>query len=216
VIVPSWPGLTSALGLLTSDISYDFSQTLMQSLARPDVGRLRATFEALEARARDQLLRDGLAAEALVFLRFADCRYVGQGYELRANAPSGAIDEGFVAQLADSFHAAHRRRYGSHFPDKAVQLVNARVIGVGKMQELRPAEIAPGGGARPTSQRQVVFEDATKPREFATPIFDRARLGAGDEFAGPAIVEQMDTTTVVPPGFTARVDRFGNLVIATR
>jgi N-methylhydantoinase A/oxoprolinase/acetone carboxylase beta subunit len=220
VVVPAWPGLTSALGLLTSDVAYDFSRTLMTPLAQPDLARLVAAYAELEARARDQLERDGFAADAIAFLRSADCRYEGQGYELRAPAPAGAVDSSFAASLVEAFHAAHRRQYGVDLPHKPVQLVNARIIGLGRIPTLRPSRIAAGGaepeaaGRRPS--RQIVFEVEGRAEALATAIHDRAALKAGNVVAGPAVIEQMDTTTLVPPGLAARVDAHGNLVIALR
>jgi N-methylhydantoinase A/oxoprolinase/acetone carboxylase beta subunit len=218
VIIPPYPGLTSALGLLTSDIAYDHGQTVMQSLDRPDVALLAAVYAELEARARDQLARDGIDPGAMTFLRLADCRYEGQGYELAAAAPGGVLDESFAARLSDAFHEVHRRRYGKAFPDKTVQLVNLRVSGIGRIERVRAKRIA-GGGSIPeaeTRSRKVVFPIDGMPVSVATPCYPRSRLRAGNVIAGPAIVEQMDSTTVLPPGLAARVDAFGNLVIAMR
>src|SRR5262245_42820482 len=102
VIVPPAPGLTSALGLLTTDIAYDFSATQIQNLSRPDLGRLGATIAELEARALAQLERDGIPPERVTLVRHAECRYAGQGYELRAAAPDSAVDAGFAEALKSS------------------------------------------------------------------------------------------------------------------
>lgn len=218
IVVPTLPGLTSALGLLTSDISYDFSRTLWQSLADPDIDRLRVAFAELEARARAQLDRDGFAARDITFLRLADCRYSGQGYELRVDAPGGDIDAQFIAALVSGFHGAHERQYGSHSPGRAVQLVNIRVIGVGRIPHLAGRRIAAGDAApAPAASkgtRMVVFEVDGHPQALPSSVFRRDALLAGNVIAGPAIVEQMDTTTVIPPDFSARVDAHGNIVIA--
>ncbi|MBM3523479.1 MAG: hydantoinase/oxoprolinase family protein, partial [Alphaproteobacteria bacterium] len=107
VVVPPHPGLTSALGLLTSDISYDYGRTLMERLDRPDVTRIATAYAEMEAQAREQLARDRLADERVVFLRFAECRCLGQGYELRASAPAGPLDESFVDGVIAAFHDAH-------------------------------------------------------------------------------------------------------------
>jgi 5-oxoprolinase (ATP-hydrolysing) len=210
VVVPPLPGLTSALGLLTSDISYDFGRTQMQFLRDADLDRLAGGYAALEVQARDQLARDGLSPEEMTFLRFADCRYAGQGYELRAAAPSGPIDAAFLDGLRLSFDEAHRRAYGSALLDKDVQVVNLRVVGLARIPRLAPRRIAPGGGARPSGERRVVFDDVGT---VTAQLYERERLGAGDRIEGPAIVQQMDTTTVLPPGFAGRVDEAGNLVI---
>ncbi|MGQ0662150.1 MAG: hydantoinase/oxoprolinase family protein [Pseudomonadota bacterium] len=219
VVLPTLPGLTSALGLLTSDVSYDFGQTLMQNLRAPDLARIAAACAGLEARARDQLVRDGFDPGQVTFRRSADCRYVGQGYELGAASPGGPVDEGFVGALCESFHAAHRRQYGSHFPDQAVELVNVRVVGIGRIPSVRPRRVDAGGespAAARIAVRPVVFETDGYKGPLPTPHYDRARLLAGNRIDGPAIVEQMDTTTVMPPGQVARVDQYGNLVIAIR
>jgi N-methylhydantoinase A/oxoprolinase/acetone carboxylase beta subunit len=217
VVVPSLPGLTSALGLLASDVSYDFGRTLMVALDAPELGRLERCYAELEAQARAQLVRDGFAARDVTFLRVADCRYAGQGHELRTAAPAGAIDAGFVSGLVDAFHAEHRRQYGSSFADKPVHLVNARVVGLGRIPALQAKPIAEGGAAPAPAAligtRDVVFDDAGLPRAHATRRWRRAALKAGNRLTGPAIVEQMDSTTVIPPGLGARVDRYGNLLI---
>ena len=217
VVVPSLPGLTSALGLLASDVSYDFGRTLMIALRDPDLERIRRCYEELEAQARAQLARDGFDGTDVSLLRVADCRYAGQGYELRTAAPAGAIGTGFLAGLIEAFHAEHRRQYGSSFADKPVHLVNARVVGFGRIPALRAQKVAAGDAAPPAGAligtREVVFEEAGRPRRLPTRCWRRGALQANNRLDGPAIVEQMDTTTVIPPGLGARVDAYGNLVI---
>ena len=217
VIVPPAPGLTSALGLLTSNISYDFSSTQIQNLARPDLQRIAQTLAGLEARALEQLARDGIRAEDAVLLRHADCRYVGQGYELRTGCASGPVDAALLASLKQAFHAAHEREYGRHFADKDVELVNLRVVGVGMATELKPQQLEAGSdtpdAAARIGTRRVVFESGGKPLALQTQIIRRSALKAGNRIAGPAIVQQMDSTTVIPPDMHARVDACGNLII---
>jgi N-methylhydantoinase A/oxoprolinase/acetone carboxylase beta subunit len=217
VIVPPLPGLTSALGLLTSDVSYDYSATRIQSLAAPDRSRIAATIADLEARAREQLERDAIAPDRTVLRRFADCRYVGQGYELRTAGGEGPIDDTFIDSLVRGFHDAHQREYGRHFPEKDVELVNLRVVGIGRIPALSPAPLDEGGPQPdPVAQRgsrRVVFDGDGLPLAVDATVWSRAALKAGNRIPGPAIVEQMDSTTVVPPGLEARVDAAGNLVI---
>jgi N-methylhydantoinase A/oxoprolinase/acetone carboxylase beta subunit len=217
VVVAPAPGLTSAIGLLTADLSYDFSTTHLQNLSQPDLTRLAAAVADLEARARRQLEGDGMARERMALMRYAECRYAGQGYELRAAAASGPIDTTFVERLKAAFHAAHQREYGRHFPEKDVELVNLRVVGVGTIPDLVPPPIPPGGeapdAAARAGSRRVVFEDGGKPVVLETDIYRRTALRAGNRVKGPAIVQQMDTTTVIPPDVVATVDRHGNLVV---
>jgi N-methylhydantoinase A/oxoprolinase/acetone carboxylase beta subunit len=217
VVIPTAPGLTSALGLLTTEVAYEQSRTTMQFVSTADIARLAATYADLEADLRDQLVADGFKDSDIRLVRFADCRYRGQGYELRTPAPSGAIDRDFLERLARAFGAEHRRVYNHEYADRDVQIVNVRVVGTGAIPPLvpRPAERgteAPDTAAR-ISVSPVVFEVGGAARSLDTPRYWREALKAGNRLAGPAIVDQMDTTTLIPPGFTARVDRFGNLVI---
>src|SRR5438876_791277 len=217
VIVPPAPGLTSALGLLTCDIAYDFSATQIQNLSHPDFERLAATVSELEARALEQLERDGIRGERVTLVRHAECRYAGQGYELRAAAPGGAVDAGFAEALKSSFHAAHQREYGRHFTEKEVELVNLRVVGVGRIPIVTPKTL-PEGSETPdaparTGARRVVFEVDGKPVPLEASVYLRAALKAGNRLAGPAVVQQMDTTTLIPPQVVATVDRHGNLIV---
>ena len=217
VIVPPAPGLTSALGLLTCDIAYDFSATQIQNLSHPDFERLAATVSELEARALEQLERDRIRGDRVTLVRHAECRYAGQGYELRAAAPGSAVDAGFAEALKSSFHAAHQREYGRHFTEKEVELVNLRVVGVGRIPTVTPKTLSegsetPDAPAR-TGARRVVFEVDGKPVPLEASVYLRAALKAGNRLAGPAVVQQMDTTTLIPPQVVATVDRHGNLVV---
>jgi len=217
VVVPPAPGLTSAIGLLTADVSYDFSTTQLQNLSRPDLTRLAAAVAGLEARALRQLEDDGIAREGMALMRYAECRYAGQGYELRVATASGPIGTSFVEGLTAAFHAAHQQEYGRHFPEKDVELVNLRVVGVGSIPDLVPPAI-PAGDETPAAaaragSRRVVFEDGGKPVGLEADVYRRTALQAGNRVKGPAIVQQMDTTTVIPRGVVATVDRHGNLVV---
>jgi N-methylhydantoinase A/oxoprolinase/acetone carboxylase beta subunit len=218
VVIPTAPGLTSALGLLTTDVAYEQSQTAMQFVSTANIGRLAATYAELEAGLRDQLAADGFKNEDVRLLRFADCRYRGQGYELRTPAPAGTIDRGFLDQLARAFGAEHRRIYNHEYTDRDVQIVNVRVVGTGAIPPLAATPVEQGAQAPDAAAKlsiaPVVFDVDGAVRKLDTPRYWRAGLKAGNRIDGPAIVDQMDTTTLIPPGFAARVDRCGNLVIA--
>ena len=220
VLIPPSPGLTSALGLLATDLSYDFSRTQLQLLSNPDLGKIAEDYAYLSGLALAQLEEDGIAPEKMVFLRIADCRYQGQGYELRVHAPPGEPSEAWVAQLIEAFHLSHDREYGRHFTDKDTEMVNIRVVGIGKIPDLVPMEL-PVGGIEPerealTDTRQVVFDNQGRPEAIATPHYDRTRLKAGNTIRGPAMVEQPDTTTLILPGLVAEMDKYGNLIVQFR
>jgi N-methylhydantoinase A/oxoprolinase/acetone carboxylase beta subunit len=214
VVIPPSPGLTSAEGLLATDVSYDFSRTTLHLLGQVDVAQIGEAFDELETLATERLDKDAIAPEQRRFERIAECRYQGQGYELRVDLEDGSTDSGFVGRLTAAFHAAHEREYGRRFDEKPVELVNIRVVGTGVMPELAAANL-PAGGGQPSAEasRQVIFDDGGKARSIDTPIYDRAQLRAGDRVAGPAIIEQADTNTVVPPGLVAETDACGNLII---
>jgi N-methylhydantoinase A/oxoprolinase/acetone carboxylase beta subunit len=218
VVVPPLPGLTSALGLLSSDVSYEFSRTLMVTLTGDVAPRIAAEEQRLVEMALAQLREDGFETAGTRIIRYADCRYAGQGYELRTPAPVGMVGSAFVAALQDAFHQTHARQYGTNSPDKPVELVTLRVVGVGQVAPIRPCKLRDGTPAPPEDADAgtdvVMFDLAGHPKAIPTQRWRRDRLLAGNLLRGPAIVEQMDATTVIPPGLTARVDAHANLVIA--
>jgi N-methylhydantoinase A/oxoprolinase/acetone carboxylase beta subunit/N-methylhydantoinase B/oxoprolinase/acetone carboxylase alpha subunit len=212
VLVPPHPGITSATGLLATDLQHEYVATERHVLKSLDRTRLAARFDELCRQAADQLEADRVPEAGRLVRRLADCRYTGQGYEVRFDVPPGEIDDAWVEQLKDAFHRAHEREYGHRF-DAEIEIVNVRAVGIGQIEELRWAEAEPGGGdpsAALTVEHDVVFEGGGA---RATPFYDRSRLRAGDRVEGPAIIEQYDSTTVVPPGLTAEIDRFGNILI---
>ena len=216
LVIPVYPGITSALGLLATDVGYDFARTDFQVLGNADLERMSQTWAELERAARAQLERDGIAPERMRFTRYAECRYQGQGYEVRAPAPSGAVDESFVADLRASFERAHRREYGSVFAEKDVEVVNLCVSGAGRIEDPAPSEFPTGAATPPasarTGAREIVFEIDGEPTTCASAHYKRAGLLAGNRIEGPAVVTQLDATTIIPPGAQVEVDRFGNLV----
>ncbi len=219
VIVPLHPGITSAMGLLDSDLKYEAQRTVMTDAPAADPGELERVFAELEADGRAQLDADDVPEGDRVFQRWADCRYVGQAYELLVAIPPGPLDASAVERLVEDFEATHEREYFYRFPDQPVQIVHLRSYAIGTMPALEATPVA-GGGPEPPAEslverRPVVFEEGGEPSLHDTPFYDRARLRAGNELTGPAIVEQLDSTTVVPPGMPARVLPDGAIVIDT-
>ncbi|MEU6137397.1 hydantoinase/oxoprolinase family protein [Nocardioides sp. NPDC047086] len=218
VIVPGHPGITSAVGLLTTDIRYEVPTTVWTSSDEPDVDLIGAEMKRLADEATAQLLADGVDATGITLERSVDCRYLGQGYELRVPAPDGDIDAEWVKQTAEAFHEIHGRTYSQRFDDKPVQLINIRVTGVGAMSHVRIREIEKGGAdashAIKTTTKALFWEPgSTEPAWHDTPVYRREELLAGNTFAGPAIVEQFDSTTIVGVGQRATVDPVGHIII---
>jgi 5-oxoprolinase (ATP-hydrolysing) len=215
VLVPRYPGIVAATGLLATDLQHEFVATERQQLASPDLARLTARYDDLTAQAERQLEQDGVPADRRLVRRLADCRYVGQGYEVRFDVPTGEIDDAWVNELRQRFHRAHEAEYGHRF-DTEVELVNIRTVAVGQIPELELDRLDRGNGDPSralTLEREVTFDVGGKPDPRATRFYERQLLLAGDRIEGPGVIEQYDTTTVVPPGLVAAIDDYGNIVI---
>ena len=216
VLVPPYPGITSAMGLLATDMVYEYVSTAYQRLSTLDAAALERRFGELEQRARAQLEEDGVPADRVLVQRVADCRYLGQGYELRVDAPSGQIDDDWVERVRADFHDIHEREYSRRFEESDIEIPNVRVRGIGLMPPLSTPEVEHGGESPDGALRHegaAWFRVDGELRQVPTRYYDRAALEAGNMIDGPAIVNQYDTTTVVPPGIAAHVDRFGNVII---
>ena len=218
VLVPPFPGITSAMGLLATDMVYEYGSTVYARMSELDAAALQASFEALERQAQDQLEADGVAAENILVQRICECRYLGQGYELRVDAPSGTIDAAWAEQIRASFNTIHEREYSRSFPDADIEIPNIRVRGVGLTPELKMPDVESSAGDASHALRAehlAWFPVNGKLEHVVTKFYDRAQLRSGNRIEGPAIVNQYDSTTVIPPGLVAEVDHVGNIVIHT-
>ena len=216
VVVPPYPGVTAALGLLATDAVYEYVATTYQKVSDLDADALTQRFEELEEQARTQLDEDGIPADKTVIQRVADCRYLGQGYELRVDCPSGAIDDAWVQKVSADFHDAHEREYSRRFDESDIEIPNIRVRGIGLMPDLETPEVEAGGSSPEEGLRfegEAWFLVDGELSALPTRYYDRDALKAGNRLEGPAIINQLDSTTVVPPGFSAEIHRFGSIVI---
>ena len=212
LVIPQAPGIFSATGLLGTDLKRDSSLTLLRPLEDIDVEEIERAFAGLEETGAAELAREGLPRERIAFVRQVDMRYVGQSFELTIPLADGGFDAAQSGALRERFHAEHDRVYGFSAPSEPVELVSLRLTTVGRIEKppLRRLERSEATPA-PKEHRQVFFAEAGGFVEC--PIHDRYALGAGASFAGPAVVEELDSTVVVHPGFGVRVDDVGNLVI---
>jgi N-methylhydantoinase A len=215
IIVPVAPGITAAMGLLQTDMQYEHARSLIVSLRHADqaaLERMNAVIDELVAQCRRDLEKDGVAAGRQKFQRLAECRYHGQGFELRAQLPEGRLTASNLADVVASFHQQHRLDYGYHFDDGEVELITVRVIGSEDVAPLKVARIEKADGGDISGaflySRATTFDDG---QSMDTPRYDRNRLRAGQKIAGPAILIQHNSTTLLPPGYTAAVAEFGNL-----
>ncbi len=216
VIVPMYPGLTSALGLLMTDLKYDFIRTEFVLNTAVDVNDLNQHFAELETQVHEQFRRDGVPEDQVMVERFADCRYVGQGYELRASVPAGVLSTDDLTQVWNEFHELHRVEYGHSFPETPIELVNLRLVGTGTMPKVGQLPFSPGSNLEDARVHQgdSYFQVDGRVEKLSTTYYDRHRLPVNTPFQGPAVVFQKDTTTVVPPGWGAIVDEIGNLLLS--
>jgi N-methylhydantoinase A len=221
IIVPLRPGTFSALGLLCTDVLHDYIRSELRALSELDPAHAEQMFGDLELRAAADLRAEGLDPSQAAYERELDLRYAGQGYELRvplAGLWHGALGAKALTATRARFDDQHARIHGHAAAEKSVELVSYRLrvrVGVPKY---RPQAAAPGHNAPPPKNAIK----ATRPVYFRadqaaeTVILERDRLPIGASFAGPAIVEQFDATTLVPIGWTASVDRFHNLVMQSK
>lgn len=216
VIVPPAAGVGAATGLLATDWRYSRQATLWGSLASLPADRIEEEYQRLADAAQNSLEREGFSQEATLLQRSADCRYHGQGYELRVEAPAPPIDAQWRSTLAERFHEAHRQAYGRAFEDRDVHIVNVGITAVGQVSAPTVPTLAPHDGPVPVAETRLAWfdlEDGVQPIE--TRFLRRDELGAGAVVEGPAIIEQSDTTTVLPPGTRSEVTRNGHLLIHT-
>ncbi len=215
VIVPPHPGITSAVGLLISDLRYDAIRTSFQVSGTADLSRINADFDAMAKELAQRFTADGIDLAQVTFERRGDLRYVGQGYELRVTFPDGILDEAALAQAFEAFHEVHKREYGHHFAQSAIEIVNLRLVGAASAATI--AKPTPDGerslSAATVRSGNGTFRVDGKLADYPTTFYRRDLLPVGERIPGPAIVLQMDTTTVVPPHFTFEADAAGNLMI---
>ncbi len=213
VIVPPHPGITSAMGLLVTDLKYDAARTLFQTSGALDLGRIGADLAAMQADLAARFAADRIDPSAVAYARQGDLRYVGQGYELKVDLPQGDLDAAAMALAFDAFHAAHRAEYGHAFPANPVEIVTLRVTGRGAMPGLPPAPPPQGGDAAPLRMVESLFRAGGTLAAHPTAVWAREGLAARATVPGPAILVQADTTVLVPPGWRATAQPDGCLMM---
>ncbi len=211
ILVPPAPGVSSALGLLASNLKTEFSRTCLERPPHYDLDRIAATYAALEAEAIAWLDAEGVPPEARRLARQASLRYRHQGFELVVPWPAGWVNAKSLQLAISAFHRHHERIYTFAQEDTPVEIVTLRVDAIGVFAQPQPLELPPGGDPRAAIVGHQPM--ALTGGRVNAPIYDRARLGTGDRIAAPAIVTQLDATTLLLPGQTAEVHRFGSLVI---
>ena len=206
IIIPNDAGVLSALGLLMADVAKDFSRTVLLEADKISDRELDSLFTPLEQEAREALTAEGFSHVQIATQRLLDLRYVGQSYEVTVPATTD-----FLAV----FHSEHYRLYGHSNASRPAELVNVRLAARGTVErpEIRPSErVEHIDGSALIGVGQVVFNG----EELETPVYDRTELRPGNRFHGPAVVVEMSATTVVAPGYEAKVDTYGNIIMRLR
>jgi N-methylhydantoinase A len=214
VTVPPGAGVTSAVGFLTAPLSFDFVQGWYGRMADLEWPRVNAFLEDMEQRGRGMLAAAGLRHAAIDVLRSCDLRYEGQGSEVGVPVPAGPLGADRVEEIRQDFERRYQDLYGRTVPGTGLEVVNWRVSVRGPRPTLRIAAAETAAGSPEQAQkgaRPAYFGEAEGFVE--TPVFDRYRLGPGAVIAGPAIIEERESTIVVGPGSRARIDELLSVVV---
>lgn len=205
VVIPPAAGTFCALGAAAADLRRDFVRSIRRSVDDKTAALMLDVMKELEDEGSAWLDREGETSQTRRFERGADMRYAGQAYELRVKLDENCRD---AASIAEAFHLEHERIYGFRDTDTDVELGTVRLAVVGVTENISQPEIAAGSGKRACKGERLIFRSG---KWVSAGVYDRSALGAGDQIAGPAIIEQDDTTTVLLPGWSARADALGNL-----
>ncbi|RMF33557.1 MAG: hydantoinase/oxoprolinase family protein, partial [Alphaproteobacteria bacterium] len=213
IIVPPHPGILCATGLLLTDLVTDYARTRLTLLA-DGTDAIAAEFAALERQAADWFEAEGVAETARQLSRSIDMRYAGQNYELAVPVPEGVAGDALIAALKAGFEAEHARMYGYIAEEEPIQLVTFRLQATGVVPKSEITRHPPAD----TDPEEARFGSRTvwlpeRGGRTDVPLYQRAGLGPGHRIDGPAIVEQMDSTTLILPGQSAQVDEYLNIVI---
>ena len=214
VIVPVAPGITAAVGLLKTDLQYEHTAPVIIELTRAgpeQFARINRAVAGLRAAVAAELDADEIPEAARKIELIAECRYHGQGFELRARMPEGDVDADSVGTILGSFHDQHEQDYGYAYRGAEVELITLRAIGSAAARKIDIPEVPDTDGSSIDraliTRRPTIFDDGST---HETPRYDRGRLFAGDVIRGPAILVQHNATTLVPPGYVAETLRHGN------
>jgi N-methylhydantoinase A len=214
ILIPPSPGIASALGMLMTDLTHEFVATRRQLLTHLEPAALIALFSDYEVQGDGLLAHEGVTPAQRHLVRTLDLRYRGQSHELTVMVPSGVLTAQDLERIEEQFHETHARAYGYAAREDPVELVNVRLTAIGVSPKPRLKALPKGTGDFHTAvkgYRPVWFSETSG--FTSCPIVDRYRLRWGDVVPGPAVIEELDSTTVVHPDYQTQVDQFGNLLL---
>ena len=212
VLIPPIPGCTSAMGILAADLRHESVRAIHRRLLGDSVQHLRASIAEMSSEVKELLRDEGVPRNRIRVHATLDLRYVGQAYELPIPMPAGASDT-LQKRLGARFHREHRRRYGHTLGDEQIEVINARVTGIGLTD--KPRLVGGATGARnwrdaASGKRALTFEGGAA---VEAPVLQRLALTPGMELPTPCLVTQLDSTTLIPPGTRATVDPIGSILL---
>jgi N-methylhydantoinase A len=213
IVCPPIPGAFSALGLVGTDLKRDYVRTFYATTDNADPALLEDGFSGLEATGTAMLDRAGVAGERRRFVRTVDARYARQSYELSVVVPPGKLDTDAIAAIASAFHERHRQTYGHDNRSEPVQMVNLRVAAIGTIPPLRIRQETAAPGTNPEKGKRSMWFRSTGHCEAS--VLDRARMPSGFMAMGPVVIESLESTILVPPGWQTSMDADG-FVLLTR
>ncbi len=215
VLIPPHPGILSALGLLSTDIHHDAVRTFVQRGPDYDAAGMENLYQTMQADTSAHLTAEGIPLAQQTFTRLADLRYAKQGFEITVAFPAPTVTEMYIQQLIEEFHQRHEQLYTYAATDTPVEIINLRLRALGRMDKLtlpRIESVAAGTAPAVSQTRPVYFSGLGF---VETPVMPRQDLLAGHVIEGPAIVDQLDSTTVIYPDHQAHADAYGNLLMRT-
>lgn len=212
VIVPRYPGVYSAIGLLMSDVKHDYIRSKMSPISKLSPRDVQEMFEQLADRACADLRADGFTDTQVGIQRAVDMRYAGQGYEITVSCDDDSTEADSLEKLRKAFDTQHKAMFGHSAPEEPVEIVSYRVRGVGKVPPVEMPRFKPNGATLAEAMqetRQVRLEGET----VECPVYRREQLDVGLSLRGPAVLDQFDCTTVISSGQVAYVDEWKNLIV---
>jgi N-methylhydantoinase A len=208
VLIPPKPGHFSAYGMLFADFRYDLSETVARTLEAVDVNEMNERFVVLEGEGSRSLAGIGVPIEALRYIRYAEMRYQRQEYTIKVRLPSHCKDRDELRRL---FEENYHRRYGHAAQDMGIDVVMLRVVVDARTVRPRQRMIAPGAKAAAVPTRRTVWFEGID--MASCDVWQRDQLVVGQSIAGPAVIEEDASTTVLTPGDVGEIDRWGNIAI---
>ncbi|WP_269409437.1 hydantoinase/oxoprolinase family protein [Lentibacillus daqui] len=214
ILIPTVAGTFSAWGMLQTDIRHDDVRSYISYLENSDFGKMHALFGEMEREAEVIIQQQNIEKENIQFTRLADLRYVGQEYTVTVPLIDGQINDSSIRQLTELFHTTHQRIYGHNNPEGAVEVVNLRIVSLGKLENEESAQSTnkPLGTPKPIRRKRIVWNN----QEIETPVYSTNDLNFGHTISGPTIIESSTSTIVVPQHYLVNVDTMGNLEVNRR